>query len=369
MRHLLFLTLLLLLSACAAQRLPQEDPWVRAPGVFPTLEDALPPLVDVLWRPYEDRVKASPGRRARVTLQTVGVGSFSHEKDGLRYAFSRRVERALARPLEARTGLIVYDRETLERWEEDFMVRAAGFPSHGRVMRSYTFDASREAAEYVGLNTVVMGQFFAEGPHLVLRAELIRLGAGKGGRSQRLSRAEVLLDLDAVPLPEFLGPLPARPHGSLVPPPAPWVQSPISVWYEILEANGARRRGVQGTPVADGDTVLSQFMVVRPVHVLVVRLDSEGDLQILFPDREASGSDRAEVERRYIVVDHVDAPPKVAVHFVLYSEEPMNFQRDIFEAVSALQSQVQAGAGREAVASSLILPPGIHQVRLWFTFG
>jgi hypothetical protein len=369
MRHLPFLTLLLLLSACAAQSLPQEDPWVRAPRVFATLEDALPPLAEVLWRPYEDRVKAAQGQRVRKALQTVGVGSFSHERDGLRYAFSQRVERALARPLEARTGLTVYDRATLERWEEDFMVSAAGFPSHERVMRPYTFDASREAAEYVGLDTVVMGQFFAEGPNLVLRAELIRLGSGKAGKGQRLSRAEVLLDLDAVPLHEFLGPLPARPHGSLVPPPEPWVQSPISVWYEILEANGDRRRGVQGTPVADGDAVLSQFMVVRPVHVLVVRLDSEGDLQVLFPDREASGSDRVEVGKRYIVVDHVDAPPKVAIHFVLYSEEPMNFQRDIFEAVSALQHQVRAGAEREAVASSLLLPPGIHQVRLWFTFG
>jgi hypothetical protein len=204
---------------------------------------------------------------------------------------------------------------------------------------------------------------------MVIRAELMGLGGvGRGEKGRRLGRAEVLLDLDKAPLQELLGPLPARPQGSLVPPPEPWVQNPISVWFEILEANGTRRRGVEGTPVSRGDTIMAQFMVVRPVHVLVVRLDSAGGLRVLFPSRGARRSARTEVGRRYRVVDHLDPPPKVAIHFVLYSEEPMDFQRDILKAVLALQSQARARTGGEAVMSGLILPPGIHQARLWFTF-
>lgn len=100
---------------------------------------------------------------------------------------------------------------------------------------------------------------------------------------------------------------------------------------------------------------------------MILRLDSGGEVRILFPESAADLSERAAVGRRYSVHDRLTESSHWAAAYVLFSDEPFRYRRDVLPGLHRLLAQVRSGVSKGIARTGIVLPSGIFQRRLWFT--
>lgn len=352
------------LAACVTP--PPREPevaWTQIPGVSPSPDEATARLIEVLWRQQE---KSQPGRFRRFLppVRTLAVGAVVSSVTAHRTLLSDRLEDLLVRHLKRVSGLPVSPRREMVRWEEDLLQRGAQVPLS---FASYREETSLDAAELAAVDAVVLGKYQVAGREVAVSLEFIRMTPALDHRTLTLTRARVSFPLGAVPLSEVIAPFPARKRDILPQPPSDWLWNPISVWYEVIKVEGTRSRGMEGAVLSPTDVPLVSFMAARPLYVMVLRLDSEGEVRVLFPPKAADLSEPAEVGRRYAVPDRLNASSRWAAAYVLFSDQAFRYRRDVLPALGKVLGKARAGASQGMVPDGLLLPSGIHQRRLWFT--
>ena len=250
------------------------------------------------------------------------------------------------------------------KWEQDLALEKTpgdlGF-------RSYTHQTSHRAATLGAADTVLDSRYRITRKKVILSAELKRLVPALPGGILIIARARVSMPLSALSLLEIIARIPARKRSLLPKAPQDWTWNPLSVWYEVIQAGGRRRKGLDGTVLTTADSYLVSFLTVQPIYILVLRLDSGGEAHVIFPKRGADLSERTVAGRRYAIPNRLSSSTSWASAHVLFSDEPFRYRRDILPGIRDLLAQVRGGAARGPLSAGMNLPGGIFQKRLWFT--
>ncbi len=352
------------LTACAAAPTREQEVWTNIPGVTSNPDKAMARLAEVLW---DEQAKFRLGRLRRFLppIRRLAVGAIVHFDTARRTLLSQRLEGLLAQHLERVSGLSVFPRREMVRWEEDFLLRKGKTRlSNAPISRK----ASHVAAELGGADAVILGRYKFVREKVVVGGEFIRLTPALGKRNLvTVSRARISLPLSAFPLSEIIAQMPVHKRDILPKPPRDWVWNPVSVWYEVIKAGGERLKGLDGAVLTPADTYLVSFLAARPIYVMILRLDSGGEVRILFPESAADLSERAAVGRRYSVPDRLTESSLWAAAYVLFSDEPFRYRRDVLPGLHRLLAQVRSGVSKGIARTGIVLPSGIFQRRLWFT--
>ncbi|MFQ5913417.1 MAG: hypothetical protein ACE5JS_09555 [Nitrospinota bacterium] len=351
------------LTACAETAVRKEEAWNHIPGVASDADSAMGRLAEVLWREQEN---FRPGRFRRFLppVRRLAVGAVLNFDTHHRTLLSQRLETLLARRLERVSGGSVVSRREMVRWEDEFALRRAKNHVSAPLLRR---DASIRAAEFWAVDAVVLGTYRIVQDSVVVNAEFLRLTPAFGRPTLSVARAQVSLSWSALSLSEVIAQIPVRARDILPKPPDDWVWNPISVWYEVIKKEGRHLKGVDGTVLSPGDTFLVSFMAARPLYVMVLRMDSGGEIRRLFPEKSADLSERAEVDRRYSIPDRLTESSQWAAAYVLFSDEPFRYRRDVLPGFRSHLAQVSAGVFRGIGRAGIVLPAGIFQKQLWFT--
>lgn len=356
------MALCLAISACAVKPTPDEEKWIDIPGIAKDAETAAARLAQTLWN---ERKNFKPGRYRRliVPVSRIAVGSVL-DTSGYRTLLSQQLENGLAKSLEKISGRPVFPREWMVAWEEDLTMR--GVPDRIGV-RPFSPGFSIRAAALGGVDTIVRGRYQILGNRVVISAQLLRMAPALATETLSVARARASLPLDSLPLAEVSDRLPSRKRNILPVAPRDWNWSPLSVWYEVVEADGRRRKGLDGTNINVSASYLLSFLSTQSIHVLLLRINSEGQAQVLFPARGADLSKRIEVGRRYGIPARLSATSQWVSAYVLFAKEAFRYPRDILPNVQQLLDQIRQGSIVGPAQTDLTLPPGIFQKRLWFT--
>jgi hypothetical protein len=320
-------------------------------------------LVTFLW---EEQGEFEPGRFRRylTPMDRLAIGAVVNSDTKQRTLFSLRLENLLVRRLEEVSRLRVISRQEMVGWEEDFVLKEE--PT-SRAIRPFKREASLNAAGLGTADAVLFASYQIDKGKIVVSGEFLRLTPGLPRPYLSMSRAKVALALSSVPLNEFIAQLPLRKRGILPVPPEEWTWNPISIWYEVIGEAGKRRRGVDGAVLKETDTFLVSFLAARPIYVMVIRIDNQGEIRVLFPERSRDFSERVKVGRRYSVPDRMTQSSLWASAYILYSDTPFGYRRDVLPGIRNINARVRAGASQRITQAGLDLPKGIHQQRIWFT--
>ena len=353
---------LIFLSSCAAKPVLKQEAWIDIPGTAPDPGRAISLLVETLWR---EQKKFKPGKFRRILppLGRLAVGAVLNPQSQ-RTLLSQRLENLLVRRLVQVSRLPVLPRNMMVKWEQDLALEKTpgdlGF-------RSYTHQTSHRAATLGAADTVLDSRYRITRKKVILSAELKRLVPALPGGILIIARARVSMPLSALSLLEIIARIPARKRSLLPKAPQDWTWNPLSVWYEVIQAGGRRRKGLDGTVLTTADSYLVSFLTVQPIYILVLRLDSGGEAHVIFPKRGADLSERTVAGRRYAIPNRLSSSTSWASAHVLFSDEPFRYRRDILPGIRDLLAQVRGGAARGPLSAGMNLPGGIFQKRLWFT--
>ncbi len=353
---------LISLSSCAAKPVLKQEAWIDIPGMVPDPGRAITLLVETLWR---EQKKFKPGKFRRVLppLGRLAVGAVLNPQ-GQRTLLSQRLENLLARRLVRVSCLPVLPRNVMVKWEQDLAFKDT--PDDLGIM-SYTSRTSHRAATLGAADTVLDGRYRIAREKVILSAELKRLVPALRGGILTIARARVSMPLSALSLFEIIAQIPSRRRNVLPKAPQDWTWNPLSVWYEVIQAEGQRRKGLDGTILTAADSYLVSFLPAQPIYIMVLRLDSGGEAHVIFPKRGADLSERTEAGRRYAIPNRLSPSTSWASAHVLFSDEPFRYRRDIMPGIRDLLAQVRSGAARGPSGAGMSLPGGIFQKRLWFT--
>ncbi|MFQ5691597.1 MAG: hypothetical protein ACE5IM_00940 [Nitrospinota bacterium] len=329
----------------------------------PDPERAASRLVEVLWR-EQGKFRPRRIRRFLSPRTRLAVGAVVDAETNRRTLFSARLERLLARHLERVSGLPVFPRREMARWEEDILGRKA---KSALSLPSFRPETSVEAAEFAAADALVVGSYRMGRKGVVVSGEFIRFTPALDTRTLSVARARISLRLDAVPISEHIARMPARRRNLLPIPPDDWQWNPISIWYEVIQPGGKRSKGVDGAVLTPADTFLVSFMAARPLYVMVLRLDNEGNVRVLFPAKAGDLSERVEIDRRYAVPDRLAESSRWATAYVLFSDEPFRYRRDVLPGLRKIRGLLRAGVSAGMARAGIVLPKGIYQKPLWFT--
>jgi len=353
---------LIFLSSCAAKPVLKQEAWIDIPGTAPDPGRAIALLVETLWR---EQKKFKPGKFRRILppLGRLAVGAVLNPQSQ-RTLLSQRLENLLVRRLVRVSRLPVLPRNMMVKWEQDLALEKTpgdlGF-------RSYTHRTSHRAATLGAADTVLDSRYRITRKKVILSAELKRLVPALPGGILIIARARVSMPLSALSLLEIIARIPARKRSLLPKAPQDWTWNPLSVWYEVIQAEGQRRKGLDGTVLTTADSYLVSFLTAQPIYILVLRLDSGGEAHVIFPKRGADLSERTVAGRRYAIPNRLSSSTSWASAHVLFSDEPFRYRRDILPGIRDLLAQVRGGEARGPLSAGMNLPGGIFQKRLWFT--
>jgi hypothetical protein len=354
---------LLILSACGSTPKSKEKPWTEIPGVAESPEQAMTRLVTFLW---DEQGKFDPGRYRRylTPMNRLAVAAVVNSDTEQRTLFSQRLENLMVQRLEEVSRLKVLPRREMVGWEEDFVLKRE---PKSRAIRPFKREASLNAAGLGIADAVLFASYQIDEGNIVVSGEFLRLTPGLPRPFLSMARAKVALALSSVPLNEFIAQLPLRKRGILPIPPEDWTWNPISIWYEVIGAAGKRQRGVDGAVLRHTDTFLVSFLAARPIHVMVIRIDNQGEIRVLFPERSRDISEKVKVGRRYSVPDRMAKSSHWASAYVLYSDNPFRYRRDVLPGIRNINARIRAGASQGVAQAGLDLPKGIYQQQIWFT--
>ncbi len=350
------------LFSCAAKPVLKPEAWIDIPGPIPDPGRAITLLVETLWR-EQKKFKPDKYRRVLPPLGRLAVGAVL-DPQSQRTLFSQRLENLLARRLAKTSRFPVLPRNVMVKWEQDLALEKTpgelGF-------RSYTSRTSHRASTLGAADTVLDGRYRLARENVIISAELTRLVPALPGGVLTIARARVSMSPSALSLFEIIARIPARRRNLLPKAPQDWTWNPLSVWYEVIQAGGQRRKGLDGTVLTTADSYLVSFLTVQPIYIMVLRLDSGGEAHVIFPKRGADLSARTEAGRRYAIPSRLSPSTSWASAHVLFSDEPFRYRRDILPGIRGLLAQVRGGAARGPSGAGMNLPGGIFQKRLWFT--
>ncbi len=356
------MTLCLTICACAIKPTPDEEKWIEIPGIAKDAETAAAKLVQTLWS-EGGKFKLGRYRSLIVPVSRIAVGSVL-DTSGYRTLLSQRLENGLVKSLGKISGRPVFPRNLMVAWEEDLAMR--GVPD--RIgMRPLSPDFSIRAAALGGVDTLVGGRYQVLGNRVVISAQLLRMAPALATGTLSVARARVTLPLGSLQHTEVSGRIPSRKRNILPVVPRDWTWSPLSVWYEVIEADGHRRKGLDGASVNASASYLISFLPTQSIYVLLLRINSEGQAQVLFPARGADLSKRIEEGRRYGIPGRLSTTSQWVSTYVLFAKEAFRYRRDILPNVQKLLDQIQQGSIVGPTQTDLALPLGIFQKRFWFT--
>lgn len=352
------------ISACAGKPVleKKQERWIKVPGIFQNVEMATARLTQALWN-EEKKFKLGRDQNRFAPVSQIAVGSVVNAK-GYRTLLSQRIENGFVKSLEKITGHSVFPRKIITAWEEELTMKGAA----GQIeTRSFSPHLALRAAALGGADTLVSGKYQIRGSRIEVSAGLHRLGASLPDGTLIVARGQVNLPLDSIKLAEVIGRIPSRKRNILPVVPKNWTWNPLSVWYERIESNGRRRKGLGGANIRTSTSYLISFLPTQRIHVLVLRITSEGQAQVVFPARDANLSKHIEKDRRYGIPGRLSGSSKWVSAYVFFAKEAFLYRRDIFPAVQKLLGQIIQGSIVGPIQTNLALPSGIFQRRLWFT--
>lgn len=352
------------ISACAGKPIleKKQKKWIKVPGTFQSVEMATAELAQALWN-EKKKFKLGRGQKHFAPVTQIAIGSIINAK-GYRTLLSQRFENGFAKSLEKITGHSVFPRKLITAWEEELTMEGVG----GQIKTGpFNPHLSFRAAALSGVDTLVRARYQIRGNHIVVSAELHRLTSTLPEGTLIVARGQVNLSLNFIELAELIGRIPSRKRNILPITPKDWTWNPLSVWYERIGADGQRRRGLGGANIRTSTTYLISFLPTQKIYVLVLRITSEGQAQVIFPARDANISGHIEKDRRYGIPGRLSASSEWVSAYVFFAKEAFLYKRDIFPAVQKLLRQIKQGSIAGPNQTNLALPIGISQRRLWFT--